>query len=466
MNNISNDTIAALQAQLEAEKAKLEKQKEESQVVFPVMRTNARGVVQPTPCQVNTEALLAFYGITCRYNEMTKDIEVQASRQFNTDTKRNATLEYVADCARLQGYSAEVAVSNLVMIGNENSYHPARDWILSKEWDGVNRMDAVYDAIVTVDTFDNSLKEKVIRRWMIANVALLMHSTPFESDEHRERGFLGTEGVLVLQGNQGLKKTQFFQSLVPAKSGFFADGLSLNPSDKDSVALIVSHWFVELGELDAVFRKADIAALRAWLTKKEDKFRPPYAKAIDAYPRRTGICATVNDMEFLPETGENRRYWNIAVTNVKRVVGVDLQQLWAQAYAAYRAGERFWLEPDERQALYESNKRFERSTPLIEVLEQCVIDPNAPKPVSLVDDDYDIETSSLKKAKGTAMGATELIRTVFGSKKMVPTSQEAGVVGKWLLSKRFRTATNKRYYVLVTKTVSEETGRLINKSSV
>lgn len=446
MSSATNkDDRARRLAELEAERAALEAEINDTDCDFPIVRANGRGEPRPVGCKENTEALLAHYGITCRYNEMTKELEIKASsRDFFADTQRNESFEYVADCARKQQYPHEVAVSNLVMIGADHAYHPARDWILSAEWDGTDRLQCVYDAIVETDDFSTALKEKIVRRWMIANVALLMHGTPFESDEHRERGFLGTEGVLVLQGNQGLSKTQFFASLVPPRSKFFQDGLSLDPNNKDSVALVVSHWIVELGELDSIFRKSDVAALRAWLTKKNDDFRPPYAKSINSYPRRTGICATVNDEQFLPETGENRRYWNIAVQAVRRVKEIDIQQLWAQVYAAYRAGEQFWFDPSERQELYDSNKRFERPMPLIDMISDAIIDPYKAPPLVVVGDE-------LKKAAATIekLNATQIIQRVTGT--MSPSAKDAGEVGKWLSVNGFKTATNKKFHVVVKK---------------
>ena len=36
------------------------------------------------------------------------------------------------------------------------------------------------------------------------------------------------------------------------------EGATLNPADKDSVKQAVSHWIVELGELESTFKKSDI----------------------------------------------------------------------------------------------------------------------------------------------------------------------------------------------------------------
>jgi putative DNA primase/helicase len=74
----------------------------------------------------------------------------------------------------------------------------------------------------------------------------------------------------------------------------FLEGQTLNPAEKDSVLTAVSHWIVELGELDATFKKADIAQLKAFVTKTSDKVRRPYALKDSSFPRRTVFAGTVN----------------------------------------------------------------------------------------------------------------------------------------------------------------------------
>lgn len=458
---------------LKEEARRIQLEIDKSIVNFPLTKTDRNGNLKPIGHQENTEALLAHYGITCRHNEMTKEMEINViGKEFHKETQRNAVIEYVADCARAQGYSPEVAVSNLTLIAGENVYHPARDWVLSKEWDGQDRLHHVYDALKQADDTpveDVKFKELLIKRWLIANVALLMHNTQYESDEHKERGFLGTEGVLVLQGSQGLNKTSFFESLVPPRSGFFGGGISLDPNNKDSVALAIKHWIIELGELDSVFRKADVSALRAWFTKKVDEYRPPYERTINSYHRRTGVGASVNDMDFLPEKDENRRYWNIAVVSVKVLKDIDIQQLWAQAYHLYRSNEIFWLRVEERAQLYKLNKQFERAVPLLDMIEECVELPSPAKTAKGLGLDDKLDTKGKGKIASAQygqvpelLGASQIIQRVTG--QMTSSTKDCGDVGKWLVSKGFtKHSASKKYYVIIKATwdpISRKTKKL------
>jgi putative DNA primase/helicase len=173
--------------------------------------------------------------------------------------------------------------------------------------------------------------------------------------------------VLVLQGDQYLGKTKWFKTLVPAELGVIADGLSLRTDDKDSVKQIVSNWLVELGELDATFRKSDIAQLKAFLTRDRDVLRRPYAKLESEYARRTVFFASVNPRQFLHDPTGNRRYWTISATEINHSHQLDMQQVWAEFYEAhYLKGETWYLSPDEMGALNDHNRDHEVLDPIRE----------------------------------------------------------------------------------------------------
>ena len=274
----------------------------------------ANGSIKPIPHEENTKALFDHYEISCRYNEMKKDLDIEIPhRTTHKDTALNAKVVMCEDMARAHKYSHTVINDHLLLIGNQNHYHPARDWISSKEWDGVDRVDELLE---TMDTPDKELARTLLWRWLISGVAAV----------YMEEGFR-SQGVLTLVGRQGLGKTRWLTSLVPERD-WVKDGVVLDARNKDSVLQAVSRWIVELGELDATFRKADVAALKAFITMEEDVLRPAYAKKMDSYQRRTIFCASVNDSDFLVDT-ENRRFWVIETARLNPNHSIDIQQLWA-----------------------------------------------------------------------------------------------------------------------------------------
>lgn len=154
------------------------------------------------------------------------------------------------------------------------------------------------DALIARQDFNPKIKEMLIRKWLL-NTA----NIPFNN------GNTNIEGVLTLQGKQGIGKTRLIRKIIPM---YVKTGLELDPSDKDKVYQCIKYWVCELGELDATFKR-DLSKLKAFITEQVDEFRRPYGLAPISYPRKTSFYATVNNEEFLKDETGNRRYWVIPV---------------------------------------------------------------------------------------------------------------------------------------------------------
>jgi putative DNA primase/helicase len=206
----------------------------------------------------------------------------------------------------------------------------------------------------------------LLKRWVISAVAAALEPEGFSC-----------RGVLTLQGPQSIGKTRWANALVsdPAlakqviKLGHHLDG-----ANKDSLLGAITHWIVEIGELDSSFKK-DIARLKGFLTNDADKVRRPYGKGDSEYPRRSVFCATVNDPKFLVDTTGNSRFWVIPVTRVDYGHGIDMQQLFAQLAEDFKNGERWWLSSSEDGCLEEYNKRH-RNVSVVEerILAELALD--------------------------------------------------------------------------------------------
>ena len=222
-----------------------------------------------------------------------------------------------------------------------------KEWIDSRPWDGRSRLQEFLDTIQTNGS--NKLKEILMKKWLISCVAAAFEPNGVE-----------LEGILLFQGAQGLGKTLWFKRLCDYESGWLLEGAMLNPSDKDSVKRAVSHWIVELGEVESTFKKADLDQLKAFITSKTDEFRLPYDRANTRYQRRTAFYASVNAREFLIDSSGNRRFWVIPVTSIDFTHRIDMQQLWAEIRTTlYSEGQKNWfLSPDERELLQESNETY------------------------------------------------------------------------------------------------------------
>ena len=143
----------------------------------------------------------------------------------------------------------------------------------------------------------------------------------------------------------------------------------LRPDDKDSVKQAVSNWLVELGELDATFKKSDIAMLKGFLTKSNDVLRLPFAKKESHFARRTVFFGSVNPHNYLNDPTGNRRFWTVSCEKINYDHGIDMQQLWAEIYEQhYKKCHSFYLSEDEHSLLNEHNKDFEALSPIEELI--------------------------------------------------------------------------------------------------
>lgn len=323
---------------------------------------------QPTTCLANTRIMLDHHGAVCRVNLMSHKDEITIGRS-GAVTERASTvgIATIRELAREYGLnSGQALIDHLSIIMVERAVHPVADWIRSRPWDGVDRTEALLESLTMAPDSNRALALRMLRTWL----ATAARAALVPSDAQHG---IAAQGILVLQGRQGTRKSSWVMSLVPPNSGWAKESVLLDPSDRDSVQRATEFWLVELGELDATFRKADIAALKAHITASTDTYRRAYAAASETVPRRTIYAATVNDQTFLVDETGSRRFWVLAVLACNPDHGIDLQQLWAQA--ATLEVEGLYLKDDEQRASEDSNQAHEVIDPIWESLAR-VIEPS------------------------------------------------------------------------------------------
>lgn len=350
----------------------------------------------------NAQHLLRSYGITVRYNVISKKLLIVVPGYSGTpDNAANVSMTLLYSLAALNGMSAGQLPSYVSTIGDRNQFNPIAEWITSKPWDGVDRLQAMCDTLVHREDFPTQLKRTLLHRWLISAVAAALKPIGFKA-----------RGVLTLQGPQLLGKTTWISSLVPdpiLREGTVKLDHHLDAGNKDSLITAVSHWIVEIGELDSSFKK-DVARLKGFLTGERDKVRRPYARADSEYPRRTVFAATVNESNFLVDATGNSRFWTIPVTKVIYDHGIDMQQLFAQMAVDFNNGKQWWLMPEEDALLDEQNK-LHRS---VSVIHERLLDS--------------IDMSKIGDENLPAMTATEVLIQIGIKHPTNPQSKECAAV--------------------------------------
>ena len=308
----------------------------------------------------NMEYMLLQYGVTVRYNVTKKKAEILLpDLSFTSDNAHNVVLTYLISLAAMNNMATGLVPVYVEALADRNPFSPVAEWIKGQPWDGTDRLDAIVATITAQEGFPPGLKCTLIYRWLLSCVAAVLVPRGFKA-----------RGVLTLQGPQGCGKTSWVMSLVPdavlSESVIKVDH-HLDGNNKDSILTAVSHWIVEIGELDSSFKK-DIARLKGFLTSDQDKLRRPYARGDSEYARRTVFSATVNERNFLVDMTGNSRWWTIPVVKINFKHGIDMQQVFAQLALDFDRGETWWLTPEEEKTLELRNKDHQTVSALHERL--------------------------------------------------------------------------------------------------
>jgi|TARA_R110001599_G_scaffold352488_1_gene587512 hypothetical protein len=341
--------------------------------VFPdVIFSGERLIKQAT--LGNLRAVINGYGLIVSYDVISKEQKIilpKGSHQFSLDMEDNAALLYVKSLCELNQLPPRI-IELITTVIAENEVNPVIDYISALKWDGISRIATLAASVNVKRDYDDLWNKFALRRWLIQCVASADHA----KHSGCARALAKFEYCLILIGEQGIAKTSFFKHLIPyGLTKYFADGVLLQPDNKDSVMHVISHWIVELGEIEATTRKADQSQLKAFLSKAKDTMRLPYAKAQSNMRRRTSLCASANDVHFMPDRSGSRRYWPIHVDSINILPNseFDIDQLWAEVWSEYTNGAIWWDEDGMRELVDAAGKQHAAENSVRDALEHHFI---------------------------------------------------------------------------------------------
>lgn len=225
----------------------------------------------------------------------------------------------------------------LLAAAQARAYHPVAEYLQGLTWDGERRIHRLLDEALGVEPTE--LLQLYVRRFLLGAVARAM------------RPGSKVDTALILVGAQGARKSSFFRELFGA--GWFGDS-PIPIGDKDAAIQLRAVWGYEAAEMEDLSRKT-AEAVKQFLSSPADLYRAPYERAASSRPRHSVLCGSTNRAEFLTDDTGSRRFWPITVPDA-HVIRLDLvrawrDQLWAEAMAAWQAGEPWWFERDEEERL-------------------------------------------------------------------------------------------------------------------
>jgi predicted P-loop ATPase len=218
----------------------------------------------------------------------------------------------------LVGVSKDTAHQAVDLVAWEHKFHPVREYLKKLEWDGVDRLDSWLARYL--GAAPSPYASAIGRMFPISMVARIL------------KPGCQVDYVLVLEGpDQGEQKSSAARVLA---GEHFSDALP-DIHGKEASQHLRGKWLVEIAELSAI-RKADVEEVKKFITRREERYRPPYGRLDVIEPRQCAFIGTTNKSTYLYDETGGRRWWPIQVGIIDlAALERDRDQLFAEAVARY-----------------------------------------------------------------------------------------------------------------------------------
>jgi predicted P-loop ATPase len=292
------------------------------------------------------EMVRLFYSF--RLNSVTGKIEYSVNgkpEEYSEMTDRALNTVYVEMHSLCKGLPKG---DMLAVINSDFSTHfdPLINYFESLEkWD---RETDYIDLLGKEVTTDEQKKWSVcFKKWIVALVAGVVDSQKFNHT------------CLVLLGGQGIGKTTWIERLVPSVlSQYYHCGV-IDPRNKDLLIRLSECMLINLDDIDTL-RKYELEEFKSVITQSEINLRRPYGTYTEHFRRRASFAATGNNLEILTDYSGNRRFLTFEALTIEREKSVPIDSVYAQAYALFKDGFRYWFDREDIGKLEVSNERFRK----------------------------------------------------------------------------------------------------------
>lgn len=231
------------------------------------------------------------------------------------------------------------AVNQAVMkFAINNIRNEPKDWLDTLTWDQVPRLsNFLHDCFGAAD---NEYTRAVSKNWWIAMIARILSPG------------CKVDNMVILEGGQG----KFKSSALGIIGGPWFTEANESVTSKDFYMVLQGKLLVEISELDA-FSKAEVNTIKKVISCQTDRYRMPYARAPQDFPRRSIFVGTTNEDEYLKDPTGARRFWPVRTGNIDlEKIREQRSQLFAEARDLYLA-KHTWYEVPIDLAREEQDQR-------------------------------------------------------------------------------------------------------------
>lgn len=311
-----------------AELVEVHKQNKPKEKAMPLLALNDKGAVKQLLSNLENIILFEPIGKSLAFNEFTQEVFFQGEPLTDANISE---IRMLVDRKYKVKFTKDDTLAVIDLVSRKKSFHPIKQMIHAKPWDGVQRVETVFIDYLGVD--DNSYTRAVSRKWLSGAVARIY-----------EPG-IKFEMIPIIAGKQGLGKSTLFQRL---GGEFFTDSLRSLGNTKDDYQLLIGAFIIELGELSSM-STTETDQIKSFVSATSDKIRLPYARTTQTYKRTCVFAGTTNTNQYLNDLTGNRRFLPMPVNHkpkedVFQLNDDVIQQVWAEAYQIYKSGEKLFLD--------------------------------------------------------------------------------------------------------------------------
>ena len=332
---------------------------------------------------VNFEALFEHYGLTVMENEITKMVKVTGDSHvvehyFPKEYEDMDVLAYavLALCQdhKFIGLTVNQVKTYLGYLGSKGlpQYNPICDWVLSKPWDGEDRLSTLLGTVVDPE---DDLSRTYITKGLMSIIRSLFYRGRWRA----------TTGIVVLQGAEASRKSTWLRQLL----GPFEDYVGESQYDLDRVA--VKDLQLEAGqflvmiydEAERLMKASNLSKFKNFLVQESDTYRPVYGRKPIKTRRIATFWGTTNETLIASGSTGSRRQMIVPVSwcDTTKQAEMDMQQLYTQLYSVYEATENkpsLWTLSEEEIRLTNERNNAMNLAPDLHYMLQELFDFSAP----------------------------------------------------------------------------------------
>lgn len=333
-------------------------------------------------------------GYDLRYNIMTKKPEYKPKDGENfeyIDERGKRSLKVFTRRSGFKVNNKEAGIEDISDIVESSFFlpevHPLREYLETLKWDKKNHIKALaaclkLDPDPELYIAGQSQAEMfpvILKRFLINSVAIMMNK-PGAGNGHV---------MLILEGGQNKGKTTYLNYFMPPKlrdQYSYTGHIIPKMSDPTASNMLVERWWVHIDDQMHSFKTEEIEAVKALLTSDNVPDRKRYAISTKNELRTASFVASVNGRDIFTDN-ENRRYVVFCMDNNQEfavdreaLLKIDINQVWAQAFAALKANESYLYTTEERLFIKGKNLQFKKTSQEEEAILACFekASPNDP----------------------------------------------------------------------------------------